>query len=518
MWPFQVASKGRRAPPPTVPTDTIVPFHYYDNSKHTNGLCFDLTFQVDDVLDDDKLRNALSRLLELGDWRKLGARIRRNSKGALDYHIPRRFDKARPGFAFSTAVFDLAVEEHPQASRMAQPHELDAAGRALALKVPSCEDSSGRKAFLRNPGFPQRLDDWMSSDSPQLGIHIIHFQDATLVTVSFLHSLTDMMGLRAIMDAWTAVFSREEDRVKPFLAFAHDPLGSLSKMEAKPPERYKFADMLLGGWSWLPFAVSYYLTIELFWPLREEERIVFLPARHLARMRDEAMQELAGQASSDGSQGDRSPFVSEGDVIFAWWTRILLRAERPSPVRTISMRNTCCCRSLLQELGLIPSAAGSALVTNAVFGAVIFLTVRQVLDQSLALTASNIRKSLTEQRNAQQLRALDAIRRDCLDNKRHPAIFGDPTMYMFMVSNWEKAKLFRTDFKAAVVGTGLDPQKRHNQLGRPSCVQGSGTRHYATRNTGVVIGKDAGGNYWLSYNLRKEAWLKVEQELLSMPC
>ena len=192
-----------------------------------------------------------------------------------------------------------------------------------------------------------------------------------------------------------------------------------------------------------------------------------------------------------------------------------MRADKPSLDRTLNMRNTCCCRSLLEELGLIPSAA-SALVTNTVFGTISFLNVRQVLERSLAFTASEVRRALIQQRKAEQPQALDAIRRDCLDNKHHPAIFGDTNMFMLMISNWEKAKLFRLDFTAAVVRQGLSLEKRNNQLERPSCIQGSCTRHYATRNPGVVIGKDAGGNYGLSYDMRKKAWLAVGQELFFM--
>ncbi|KAL8376836.1 hypothetical protein RB595_007794 [Gaeumannomyces hyphopodioides] len=507
----------RRRPgsPATVPTDTIIPFHYYDDSKHTNGLCFDFTFRFDDVLDADKLRAALSRLLELGDWRKLGARIRRGTDGALEYHVPRRFDDARPGFAFSTAALDdVAVDEHPQASRLARPHDLDAAGLPVAFRVPAAQ-SPGFKAFIRSPGFPERLDDWLVSDSPQLGLHVIRFRDATLVTVSFLHSLTDMMGLSAIMDAWTAVLRGEEAQVQPFVGFDHDPLAALSNNSKPepPPGKYLFADRLLTSWNWVLFAARYYLSIELLWPRREEERIVFLPAQHLRRMREEALAELQQQRGE--GEAAAATFVSEGDVIFAWWTRVVLRAERPSPDRTLNMRNTCCCRPLLPELGLVPSAM-SALVTNAVFGVITFLKVRDVLDRSLASTAAEVRRALVRQRRPEQLQALDAIRRRCLDGAGHPAIFGDPGMFAFMISNWEKAKLFKVDFSPAVVGKGLSIEKRKNHMGMPSCLQGSGTRHYATRNTGVVIGKDAGGNYWLSYNLRKGAWPAVEQQLVAL--
>jgi hypothetical protein len=173
------------------------------------------------------------------------------------------------------------------------------------------------------------------------------------------------------------------------------------------------------------------------------------------------MEELLIQASEDG---EKDPFIIEADVIFAWWTRVVLRAERPSTSHTLNMRDTCCCRSLLEELGLIPSAA-SALVTNAVFGTITFLKVRQVLELSFAFTASEIRKALIQQRKAEQLRTLDAIRRDCLESKLHPAIFGDQNMFMFMIFNWEKAKIFNVNFFGAVAKQGLSLENRKTNLG-----------------------------------------------------
>jgi hypothetical protein len=40
----------------------------------------DFTLRFDDVLDSEKLGAALVRLMELGNWRKLGARLRMNVK------------------------------------------------------------------------------------------------------------------------------------------------------------------------------------------------------------------------------------------------------------------------------------------------------------------------------------------------------------------------------------------------------------------------------------------------------
>ncbi|EME48253.1 hypothetical protein DOTSEDRAFT_167955 [Dothistroma septosporum NZE10] len=494
--------------PQTVLIDIIILFHYHDDSDSNNGMSFDLKFRFDDLLDNERLRIALSRLLELEGWRKLGARIRPAETGALGHHIPESFDSGRPGFAWSSATFDVAVDKYPQASRLTHPHGLDAAGRPSVSHVPSCAASSDFGSFIRTPGFAQHLDDWLSSDSPVLGIHVIHFRDATLMTTSFLHSVTDMMGLKAVLEAWTAILRGEEDEVTPFMGFLDDVVGGLNKTIPLPQVRYHFEEMLLTGWKLTWFAAKHLLPTELFWSLREEELVVLLPAKYLKRMREQAMEELATQAPT--ADGEEASFVSEADIIFAWWTRIVLRAEDSSPSRTICLRNTCCCRPLLAELNLIPSAA-STLVTNAVFGLLTFSQVRQVLEQSLAATAVEIRRALIKQRTAEQLQALDAIERH-----HKPAIFGDAGMFLLTHSIWDKTKLFEVDFLPAVVRQGLGLNKRNSQLGRPSCVLGFTTSDYAIRNAGAVVGKDEVVNCWLVYSLRKRIWPEVERELLFM--
>ncbi|KAK3317261.1 LysR family regulatory protein [Cercophora scortea] len=513
---FFRTKKHPRTPPPTVPTDTIIPLSFWDCEHHVSGLSFDITFRFDDVLDHEALRAALARLLQLGNWRKLGARLRRNpaTEGGLEYHVPQTFDDKRPGFAYSSATFAMPIDAHPEASRLARPQDFATADRPAVFST-SFAAAPAFRAFIRTPGFPERLDDWLYSDSPQLGIRTIVFADATLVTISFLHSLMDMMGMHAIMEAWTAVLRGEEDKVKPFEGFAHDALAGLGKPTVTAPlQKYVFTDTLLVGWSWILFGLRYLLTTEWLWHRREEERLIFLPGKHLTQMRNQAMAELTA-ANSKPEPNTPPPFISEGDVIFAWWTRVALRAEKPSPSRTINLRNTYCCRSLLAEMGYIPSAT-SALVTNAVFATLTFLTVGQVLTKPLSFTANEIRKSLLQQRNVEQLHALIAIQRRVLEEEHHPALFGDPTMRMMMMSNWVKADLFAVDFSAAVVSMGMALEKRANLVGRPSCVQGTGTKAYATRNTGVVIGKDARGDFWLLYTLRKKAWKGVERELSAM--
>jgi hypothetical protein len=71
-----IFSRSRPAPPPPVPTDTVIPFHFMDGNTVMQAMVLEFTFRFDDVLEYHQLQSSLERLLEIGDWRKLGARIR----------------------------------------------------------------------------------------------------------------------------------------------------------------------------------------------------------------------------------------------------------------------------------------------------------------------------------------------------------------------------------------------------------------------------------------------------------
>jgi len=71
------------ARPATFPTDTIIPMHSLDDASFNRSMVLDFTLRFDDVLDPEKLSAALVRLMELGNWRKLGARLRMNVNDIL---------------------------------------------------------------------------------------------------------------------------------------------------------------------------------------------------------------------------------------------------------------------------------------------------------------------------------------------------------------------------------------------------------------------------------------------------
>ena len=61
----------------------VYPLHLQDDVAMSKAV-FSWLMRFNDVLDGDKLRNSLLRLLERGDWRKLGGRLHR--KVRLPYY------------------------------------------------------------------------------------------------------------------------------------------------------------------------------------------------------------------------------------------------------------------------------------------------------------------------------------------------------------------------------------------------------------------------------------------------
>jgi hypothetical protein len=77
IWRLLTAS-ATKSPPPPVETDEIYPVHMLDDTKTLRDIVVIWTLRFNDVLDADKLHASLSKLLEIGDWKKVGGRLRLN--------------------------------------------------------------------------------------------------------------------------------------------------------------------------------------------------------------------------------------------------------------------------------------------------------------------------------------------------------------------------------------------------------------------------------------------------------
>lgn len=64
--------------PQRVPTDLVVPVGFFDNTIIFRTFVLYTLFVFDDVLDPERLRTSLERVVSRPGWNKLGARLRRN--------------------------------------------------------------------------------------------------------------------------------------------------------------------------------------------------------------------------------------------------------------------------------------------------------------------------------------------------------------------------------------------------------------------------------------------------------
>jgi hypothetical protein len=67
-----------RAAPAHVESDKIIPVGFLDNSPLMTRIVLYNLMVFDDVLDPEKLRDALDRLVQRPGWGKMGARLRNN--------------------------------------------------------------------------------------------------------------------------------------------------------------------------------------------------------------------------------------------------------------------------------------------------------------------------------------------------------------------------------------------------------------------------------------------------------
>jgi hypothetical protein len=74
---------GKPAAPTKVPTDSVIPFRFFDDTPLWKAFILYSMFAFDDLLDPEKLQRSLEALVKRNGWHKLGARLRRNVRSGI---------------------------------------------------------------------------------------------------------------------------------------------------------------------------------------------------------------------------------------------------------------------------------------------------------------------------------------------------------------------------------------------------------------------------------------------------
>lgn len=420
--------------------------------------------------------------------------LTRQSNGVVEYHIPDRYDERRPGFTFTVTKYDISLEDHHLAGQLPR-----------ATAKPSVQGSQEEvmRSLCLHPEHPRTLDDWLYSDRPLLDIHVVAFEDATLVTITFMHLVTGASGMRQILRAWSDVLNGREEEVGALEGIGDDLLTD--HIYESEPNEYVHYDKRLTRLKKLVFLI--YAFWDWFWFPAAESRLICIPGVYVDRMRDQAIQDL----SHGAVPGQESPFISDGDVLLAWATRTVVKALGASPSRPLTVLNVFNSRATL----LRKSASDStAFITNACLMWPTFLSVGDATNLSLGHLAWQFRTSLTQQRTKAQCQAQLAMKRQGLIETGSAPFCVDPTSVLVGCTNWHRARFYDIDFSSAVRCPQSHQTVGSSRIGRPASILVSrDLTGPGIPNLGNVFGKDGDGNWWLTWSLSNQAWPAFQQEL-----
>ncbi|CAI6249692.1 unnamed protein product [Periconia digitata] len=460
--------------------DLVIPLHYYDNNTMFTSITMHAIFVYDQVLDPEKLRSSLSQLVGHETWQKLGARVKKGSKG-YELHVPRTFTSARPAIAYKHVSLDMAKADHPAASR-----------------IPSSSSApKDRPALMGNPedwtelccgaDAPKTISDYVGSDRPLTGLRVVSLKDATIVNLHWLHAAADGMALKAILDNWQLCLQGREAEVPLLHGFEEDPLRELG---LHPKEKFDLEGSELSKWGTASYALRNGYNIAIG---AKETRTVCIPGSFLKKLRETALEDLR-------KAGETDTFVTDNDLITAWFSRLAF-SHLPSSKPCTIMQAMSIRRAL--EKDLLP--AGRPYVSNCLSYTSVLKTKKEV-DQSLGLLAKDIRRGINKHGSREQIEAYWSMgRKNEWPLGPMPIFFGQSNMHHIGYSNWEKVRANFTDLSAACT-TGKEGPLYPSFVTQ---IQGG----IAYPDGFIVTGVDPAGNTWLEGYRPGGLWAHVEKLL-----
>ena len=187
---------------------------------------------------------------------------------------------------------------------------------------------------MARQNFPATIEEMIRQNLPQISLHITSFSDFTLVALTWPHIMMDAIGQQALLHGWSLVLAGEEEKVPSFLGAREDVLWEAeSSTNYGGQGEFVLERKHLTGMSKLMFIFRFLW--DKFWNPPREYRLVLLPRNAFERLQRRIKGEVAGTAQSGG----QIPFVSEGDILTAWVTRVVASSEpktRPITVAVIS--------------------------------------------------------------------------------------------------------------------------------------------------------------------------------------
>ncbi|EPE06297.1 hypothetical protein F503_02425 [Ophiostoma piceae UAMH 11346] len=486
-----------------VPSDRVVPLHFFEDSPLVQGNNMAVSLTFDAVLDPQKLRLALEGLVQQPGWERLGGRLRKNATGTIEWHIPAAFSHDRPAIAFAHVDHGVTAAAHAAARniRLPQPSRVPA--------VVSNPDDFAHLAWT--PGYqPGGIKDYLGTDGvdqPVLGLRVNSFTDTTVAVLQWQHVAFDALGMQYVVEGWQAMLWNKPDAVPTPVPYATDPFASLARGDddGEDKEDHVLLDRRAGLAGMVKWGLGYGVDMLL---RAKDNGMVCVPASFWQPQYEQALAELRAEAIAQGTD-PAGVFLTENDVVTAWIMRCVVRLQTDARAdRTVSASIAMSLRKAFEgDGGLLPPAdQHHPYVGNAFGWSNVLVTAGDVRDRPLSWLAREVRRAINAQGTRAQHKAYFRLVRSA-GTGLPVVVFGDGNMTQVGFSNWSKAGLFDLDFAPArqVPVAGSAPC-------RPSYVQ---ENHGPIKPVDgfFILGKDAKGNYWASAYKLKGQWARLQEML-----
>jgi hypothetical protein len=403
--------------------------------------------------------------------------------------VPRHFERERPSVMFTEEHYSMPMKDHPVASQFPQ------AGSHPSIH-PGPE--TFRSLAVHNES-PKSVTGFLWKKNPFIHLHVVTFDDATLVSLLWPHVMCDCIGWAIILRSWAAIVAGRGHNVPKFNGYYRDAMERLGKT---PQPKKSVLETRLATLAGVKAKGGRIIQSLSFVPHKMESRIFCLPA--------EFLQKTYGAAVSAVPHDFH---LSEDDVITAWATQILCK-RMPTSSRAMAICKFFDSRPLLPEV----FSKHGVYVQNASFPYVARMTAASICSNPISNVAKEVRLAFHEQARRDQLLSLaELMRKDHIANKipllarldAHPVIF----------INWNKANIWSTvDFTAATLPSGeaedngdtISPEVRARPVYFHSDLVGE--HDLSQHEVFAMYGKDPKGNFWMSASLRRESMRCFERE------
>lgn len=439
----------------------------------------------------------------------------------MEIHVPEKFTAERPAVKLTRdgSYSDMSINDHPLASKL--PRETSS---------PSVQASPEEFLDLSvTPETPLTLEDFLNSDIPQFNMHIISFNDATLVSMTWPHLLGDIMSVASVSEAWSLVMAGRESEVPAFLSAGDKDILETAGQHPDFQDKHHILESRRLSGVWFYLWLARYVLDMISWPTMEL-RSIFLPPKTVKKLKARATMAIkAGLPEAIPSNPDQAtPFVSSADVVYAWLVCMVGQATFAlTSKRSIMIGFPVDIRDRAPSIFPRDQAAKGVWVQNASPPLLALVTAQDVhADHAVARVAQSIRHAINTQGTEDQVHALYRLSRTAYEKQGLPPIFGVTNQFPIGNTNWTKAYLHdKLDFSPAVIERiDTDPTESKKQAfssykkGRPVYFHGNELKprnkkeNPLSRNIIYTIGTPDGG-YWCMCKFHPDVWKRINEAL-----